>query len=256
MQFKDYDVEVKEYGEDDGGYIVAYASTFHRDPDAYGDIVRKGAFANSLKEWEEAGKPIPLLFGHRTDDPMMNIGAVVKAEEDDTGLLVKATFDPDSETAQYCRKLVKEGRLYKLSFAYDVLDHRYVTLEDGTKANELLELDIFEVSLVPIPANQHAQVVDVKDGEAEAKDAVVIGVHPQLLLRVLDDEGNVLKECDLHDFITPSDDQPGDGSEVISEETPEQPEEGDSSATEASDAGEKGAPEVDWAVLARFYSTL
>lgn len=255
MNFKDYDVEVKEYGEDDGGYIVAYASTFHRDPDAYGDIVRKGAFANSLKKWEEAGKPIPLLFGHRTDDPTMNIGAVVKAEEDDTGLLVKATFDPDSETAQYCRKLVKEGRLYKLSFAYDTLDHRYVTLEDGTKANELLELDIFEVSLVPIPANQHAQVVDVKDGEAEEKDAVVVQVNPSRIF-LTDDQGNVLKELDLSAYITPSDDQPGDGSEVISEETPEQPEEGDSSETAAADSGEKGAPEVDWATLARFYQTI
>ena len=300
MNFKDYDVEVKEFGDKDGGYIVAYASTFHRDPDAYGDIVRKGAFTNSLAKWEQAGKPIPLLFGHRTDDPAMNIGAVVEASEDDTGLLVKATFDADSETAQYCRKLVKEGRLYKLSFAYDVLDNRYITLEDGRKANELLELDIFEVSLVPIPANQHAQVVEVKDGEpefkagrvisaknedkltqaaalinevlaqlsessdgesanekaatAEEKEAVAVSINPSLILRMTDAEGNVLKELDLSDYIQPSD-QPGDGSEVNSEETQET-EEGDSSATEASDAGEKGAPEVDWETLARLYQTL
>lgn len=253
MLFKDYDVQIKEYGEDDGGYIVAYASTFHRDPDAYGDIVRKGAFANSLAKWKEAGKPIPLLFGHRTDDPTMNIGAVIDATEDDTGLLVKATFDADSETAQYCRKLVKEGRLYKLSFAYDTLDRRTVVLDDGTKANELLELDIFEVSLVPIPANQHAQVLSVKDVEAEEKEARVVTVSPQLLFRVIDEEGNVLREQDLSTLIS---DQPADEPEVNSEEIPADNEEGDSSATEASDAGEKGAPEIDWETLARLYQTL
>lgn len=176
MRTKDFDIQLKTAGdtyyvegESEGGSIVAYASTFDREPDSYGDVVAPGAFADSIKAWERSGNPIPLLFGHRTDDPTMNIGAVTKATEDERGLLIEADFDPDSETAQYCRKLVMEGRLAKLSFAFEVLDEAPVELDGGIKANELRKLNIFEVSLVPIPANQHATVESVKSGARNSK---------------------------------------------------------------------------------------
>lgn len=149
----------------DGGEITAYASTFDRIPDSYGDIVAPGAFTKSLEEWKASGRPIPLLFGHRTDDPRMNVGAVVDAVEDEKGLLVRAKFDPDSEIAQYTRKLVMEGRLAKLSFAYETLDSAPVVLDGGVKANELRELKLYEVSLVPIPANDLTFIVDAKAGD-------------------------------------------------------------------------------------------
>lgn len=161
--------DAKTAAESDGGAVKGYASTWDRDPDAYGDVVKKGAFANSLKRWEETGKPIPLLYGHNTDDPEYNIGKVTHAEEDERGLFIEAEFDPDNSKAQYVRKLVQEGRLYQFSFAFDILDYGQIELEDGRKANELRELDIFEVSLVQIPANQHAEVVDVKSGRRNSK---------------------------------------------------------------------------------------
>lgn len=160
MRFKDYEATVS----DDGGTITGYASTFDREPDSYGDVVAPGAFADSLKAWEASGHPIPLLFGHRTDDPFMNIGAVKSVEEDERGLRFTAEFDPESETAQYCRRLALQGRCVKFSFAFDVLDEAPVELDGGVKANELRKLDIFEISLVPIPANQHAGLEFVKAG--------------------------------------------------------------------------------------------
>ncbi len=164
MLKKSFDL-VYENETSDGGEIVAYASTFDRIPDAYGDIVAPGAFAKSLADWQASGNPIPLLFGHRTDDPRMNLGAVIEASEDERGLRIRARFDEDNEVAQYTRKLVKEGRLTKLSFAYDTLDSEIITLDDGTRATELKELKIYEISLVPIPANQLTEVLEVKDGE-------------------------------------------------------------------------------------------
>ena len=44
-----------------------------------------------------------------------------------------------------------------------------MTLDDGRKANELRKLNIFEVSLVQIPANQNAEVVDVKAGRRNSR---------------------------------------------------------------------------------------
>lgn len=161
MLKKSFDL-VYENETADGGEIVAYASTFDRIPDAYGDVVAPGAFAKSLADWQASGNPIPLLFGHRTDDPRMNIGAVIEASEDERGLRIRARFDEDNEVSQYTRKLVKEGRLTKLSFAYDTLDSEVITLDDGTRANELKELKIYEISLVPIPANQLTEVISAK----------------------------------------------------------------------------------------------
>lgn len=172
---KSFNVEVKE---DEGGQITGYASTFDRVPDAYGDVIAPGAFAASLAKWQDLGKPIPLLFGHRTDDPFMNIGAVESAEEDERGLKFTAKLDPDNPNAQYSRKLLLEGRIHQFSFAFDVKEAGLTTLEDGTKANELRELDLFEISLVPIPANQFATVEEVKawadEAVAEAKAGRVL----------------------------------------------------------------------------------
>jgi len=272
MLFKDFDAEIKSDNTEDGGYIIAYASTFDRDPDSYGDIVAKGAFVNSLAKWQAAGKPIPLLFGHRTDDPEMNIGAVVDAKEDDHGLLVKAVFDAESEKAQYCRKLVQEGRLYKLSFAYEVLDAAHIVLEDGRKANELRELDIFEVSLVPIPANQHAQVVEVKSDEAadheEPQDAIAtatVRIEPDFDMDAFEEAfkafgSRLMEACEpvkqILDTLTDAlvtygdlaiDEATGDSEEPIEQK------EGDPSPLEASEDGGQGAPEVDGEFLAQFY---
>lgn len=169
---KDFVVPFKarEKEDGDGGTLVAYAATFDRDPDSYGDVIARGAFKDTLEKWAASDARIPLLFGHRTDDPEMNLGAVIHAEEDERGLRIEASFDPDNQKAQYARKLVREGRLSKMSFAFDVIEEGTITLEDGREANELRKVDLFEVSLVPIPANSHADVIDVKALRPEVDD--------------------------------------------------------------------------------------
>ena len=149
----------------DGGIVAGYAATFDREPDSYGDVIAKGAFADAVEAWHEKmadGIYPPLLYGHNVDDPGYNIGRVVEIREDDRGLYVEAELDPENERAQYVRKLVKEGRLYQFSFAFAVRDAGLVKLEDGTEAHELRKLDLFEVSLVQIPANQNAVVTGIK----------------------------------------------------------------------------------------------
>lgn len=160
---------IKSELKEDGGIVKGYASTFDRDPDAYGDVVAPGAFAKSLERWKALnaeGKFIPLLWGHDTEDPKSNIGRVVDAVEDERGLLITAEFDADNEKAQYVRKLVQEGRVYQFSFAFEIREQGTVDLDDGRKANELRDLELFEVSLVQIPANQHATVEEVKSIDA------------------------------------------------------------------------------------------
>lgn len=170
MEFKSFKATVEEK---DGGAVRAYASTFDREPDAVGDIVAPYAFDKTLANWKSSGKPIPLLWGHDTDDPFSNIGAATDYGVDERGLWFDAEFDAENEKAQYVRKLVKEGRVFQCSFAYSVGAAQTVTLDDGRKANELQELDVFEISIVQIPANQNATIEVVKAWDGESTNAVV-----------------------------------------------------------------------------------
>lgn len=164
------ETKYKEFeATEDGGHIKAYAATFDREPDCYGDVIAKGAFDRTIKAWRDSGKPIPLLFGHNADDPYYNIGSCKEFGVDDRGFYIEGEFDAENETAQYVRKLCKEGRVCKMSFAYAVRDWAEIKLEDGTRANELRDLDVFEVSVVTIPANSHADIVEVKDTDPDVK---------------------------------------------------------------------------------------
>lgn len=172
--------------ENENGTLEGYASTWIRKADSYGDVVKQGAFSKCLARLKAENKTIPLIWSHQLDNLKSYIGQVDVLEEDDHGLHFIASFN-DSDDAQKVRQMYKDGVLSKFSFAYDVIDAGPVVLEDGTKANELRELDIFEVSCVLIPANSDASVVDVKTGKRNsAKDEQRIRDAINLLQELLD----------------------------------------------------------------------
>lgn len=172
----------------DIGTISGYASTWTREPDSYGDVVAKGAFAESIANIKAEGKVIPLLWRHESDNLNSYIGTVTSLVEDDHGLKFEATFD-DTPEAQRARQLSMDGRLCKFSFAYDVIEQGEVTLEDGRQANELRKLNIHEVSLVFYPANPDTSVIEVKSGRRNRKtDEDIIKQIISLANQLLDDE--------------------------------------------------------------------
>lgn len=150
---------------DDVGTISGYFSTYDKTPDSYGDIVAPGAFAETIQKRKESGHPFPLCWNH---DLNQIIGKVESIEDTEKGPLFTASFF-DTTLAQEKREIVKSGVVYQFSFAYDVLEAAPITLEGGIKANELLKLDLFEVSIVPIPANQNAVMTEIKAGRRNRK---------------------------------------------------------------------------------------
>lgn len=148
------------------GEFIGYASVFG-NKDSYGDVVIKGAFANTLAEWERKGVPIPLLWGHNTADPDFNLGEIIEATEDDRGLKVHGKLDMESPKSAQTYRLLKSGRVNQMSFAYHVVDGAYIQPEGDDKTwrdayYELRELDLYEVSIVPIGANQETEILAVK----------------------------------------------------------------------------------------------
>ena len=157
-----------ELKSDENGIVEGYASTWTKTPDSDGDIVIKGAFKETLKKRKATGHPFPLCFNHDFDQI---IGAVFEAEEDDYGLKIRASF-LNTPAAQEKRELVKEGIVWQFSFAYSVLGAEAPTEEEKKQGiyQKLTKLDLYEVSLVPVPANQTAVVTEIKnDDNAEVK---------------------------------------------------------------------------------------
>lgn len=169
MKLKDLKVRVKEPDdvEVEAGEIIAYASVFD-NVDSYGDVIRKGAFADTLKEWEESGNQLPLLYGHDFQDPFSNIGTVVEAVEDDHGLKIRAKLDLDNEKASQVYRLLKERRLSQMSFAFDVVEGAEMKDNDNW-VFEIRKVRLYEVSVVPIGANQETEVLAVKAAESGAE---------------------------------------------------------------------------------------
>ena len=160
--FKSFEMKANEVGE-----ISGFFSTYEKTPDSYGDIIESGAFTGTLERRKATGHPFPLCFNHDFDKI---IGVVDSVEEKENGPFIKAHF-LDTELAQDVRKFVQSGAVYQFSFAYDVLKRREPTDEESKAGvtNVLQELEVFEISVVTVPANQNAIVTDVKSVEPETK---------------------------------------------------------------------------------------
>ena len=165
MKLKDVALAARQVkaGPADGlaeGEFAAYASVFDV-VDSYGDVVVKGAFANTLTAWADSGNELPLLFGHNMSDPDFNIGHVKTAVEDDHGLLVTGVLDLENPKAAQVYRMLKGRRINQMSYAYDVIDGA-AAQRDGADVYELRELKLWEVSIVTIGANQETEILAVK----------------------------------------------------------------------------------------------
>jgi len=123
--------------------FAGYAALFDI-ADAGRDTIRRGAFARTLAERTE---PLPLYWQHRPDQP---IGVIEQVAEDARGLRVVARIDRPASRAAL---LLAEGQVNGLSFGF-----RTRSARQNPAGRELLEIDLFEVSLVTHPLQHGARV--------------------------------------------------------------------------------------------------
>lgn len=163
-------VQMKSVGAD-AGEFEALVAVFN-NIDSYGDVIVKGAFADTLSEWQGSGYPIPVVWSHDKDDPFSHIGHVTEAKETDTGLLVKAQLDLENPKAAQVHRLLKGGRVKEFSFAfsYDPADVN-PTKRDGVEVRELKRLKLYEVGPTLVGANPATELMSVKSLEGSAGDA-------------------------------------------------------------------------------------
>jgi len=152
----------KTLGEDDDGSvnIKGYASTDALD--RTGDVVDHNAWikSNGLENFKQ--NPI-ILFNHDYNKP---IGRATSLEVNDKGLELGARI---SKSAGEIKDLIKDGVLGAFSVGFRVKDADYNSETDGYK---IKDAELFEVSVVSVPANQTAMFSIAKsfDTEAEYKE--------------------------------------------------------------------------------------
>lgn len=148
------------------GEFLAYASVFGvKDLD--GDVVSPNAFDRTLQEWKDSDNLLPLLWGHNTSDPDMNLGDFPSAEVDEHGLLVKGRIDLEGPKGPQAYRLIKGGRVRQLSYSYRITKGEYVIPRGEDNADKepyfrIDEVELYEISLVQIGANQETEILAVK----------------------------------------------------------------------------------------------
>lgn len=148
-------LEIKRTTVDETGLFSGYASTFGGPSDAYGDIIQKGAFSETLTRHHLEGTRPALLWAHDQTQP---IGSWKSLEEDDVGLRVTGQLTLEVEKAREALALMKSDAL-GLSIGFRVPDGG-ATHRSGYR--ELKRVDLHEISTVALPANRRAKISEVK----------------------------------------------------------------------------------------------
>ena len=140
---------------DTAGQFEGYASLFNL-PDLGKDVVEPGAFSTSLARRGPRG--IKLLWQH---DPSEPIGQWLVLREDGRGLFVKGRLSLGVARAREILALMRDGAVDGLSIGFRTVKARS---DPRTGYRRLIEIDLWEISIVTFPLLPQARVSVVKTG--------------------------------------------------------------------------------------------
>lgn len=145
---------------EESGEFEGYGSTFGGEPDSYGDVIQAGAYTASLADHVAKGTMPKMFWQH---DPSQPIGKWLEASEDDNGLLMRGKLNMGVQRGKEAYALLKEGDIDGLSIGYRIKAYEADT---DTGIWTITEIDLHEVSIVSIGANETATVNSVKAAKA------------------------------------------------------------------------------------------
>ena len=188
---KNFSLQVKEImpvAETDTIRVSGYASVFG-NADAYGEIVDKGAFSQVIN----SDRKIKVLFQHDTDEP---IGIITRLEEDNHGLWFDCEIATDLPTGKKVETLLKRGIIDGVSIGYWWAKSYEDVYFDENGNLHLKNIDLFEISIVTVPANDQATVQTVKsfiENDSENKHLQKMFAAQTAFAKSLSDLRNLLK---------------------------------------------------------------
>jgi uncharacterized protein len=166
-----YHFEVKSLGSD--GTFAGYSSVFDV-VDSQRDVVVRGAFKTSLAARTQ---PLQLLWQHKWESP---IGVVQEIFEDAHGLFIRGKLLMEVAQAREAHALLKARVIRGLSIGYSV---KRAERDPQSGVRLLKEVELWEVSVLTLPANEAAQVTVVKSRTHEFTAFVEAMEYAQRALR-------------------------------------------------------------------------
>lgn len=151
----DLALEVKAINED--GTFSGYASVFG-EVDQGRDMVMPGAFAKTISDIAKSGRPLPILWQHDTYNP---IGVITLMKEDERGLYIEGKLATESGVTQAdaAHALLQMKAITGMSIGYTTVKY---SVDEATGVRSLIELELWEISLVTFPMNTSARIDAVK----------------------------------------------------------------------------------------------
>lgn len=162
---------------EEGEGIVRGVASVWDNIDSYGDVMVKGAFANTIQEHADAGDKIPFVWGHETNDPFAYLGELTEVRESDEGLEFEAHLDMDNPKAVQVYRLLKARRVRDLSFGFIPRDTT-PSERDGVEVREVKDVELLEVSAVHVGANRAAHISEVRSMKAPDEETPAPGEDP------------------------------------------------------------------------------
>jgi HK97 family phage prohead protease len=161
--------EQNPFQQEDSGSFSAYVARFS-NVDRDSEVIEPGAFKN-LPSFISDGW---VAWNH--DKHRLPVAMIESASQDSKGLLVNARWHSHAE-AQACRSVMldrmKAGRNVACSIGYRVLNSTPDKI-DGKSIRRLRALDIFECSVVSLPANPAASVLSAKSLDPDAPKLIAV----------------------------------------------------------------------------------
>jgi HK97 family phage prohead protease len=141
----------------DLGEFSAIAATWSVDRD--GEQIVRGAFARTITKWQASGKRLPLHWNHSGEAANV-IGAVDASSMRETGDGLYIEGKLDLERSEVAREAWRSMRNDAVSLSFGFLAQKQRDRADGVR--ELVELDLYEVSIVPAPSNADTKFLELK----------------------------------------------------------------------------------------------
>ena len=143
-------VELRDAADGKPPQLVGYAAVFNSQSEDLGgfrEIILPGAFDRALSE----GHDVRALVNHNPDKMLGRTSSkTARLGIDERGLRVEVDV-PDTQDGRDTLTLVQRGDLSQMSFAFQVRADQWRT-ENGAPLRELLDVDLFDVSVVAYPA--------------------------------------------------------------------------------------------------------
>jgi hypothetical protein len=150
--------EIKEdHGDLDFVFIKGIASTFG-NTDRTGDIIEPGAFKKTIKLMKAGERQIVFLNQHRMDQP---IGVVDSLKEVGNDVMFEGRLAREHSIVKDMLALLKMKALHSVSIGFNIIDSEM----DNDGLRTIKEVDLWELSIVTIPANEKAKITSVKKDE-------------------------------------------------------------------------------------------